>query len=196
MNHAVAQSPGSAMATLAQLKALADPLRFRVFENLIAEPRTAKQMAEHLGTHPTRLYHHFRVLEKVGLIHPAGTRQKRGTTEKYFKAAVERVEGGGHSAGMSSDLASALFEGVLASTLADLQRAGKRRPGRKRAPAAAPYLKRYRIQATPAQAVEIRKRLDALAALCERLSASEGATEFGLTLAFYQMPDATKKRKE
>lgn len=50
MKPAVTRRPTPATATLAQVKALADPLRYRVFENLMAEPRTAKQMAEHLGT--------------------------------------------------------------------------------------------------------------------------------------------------
>ena len=183
------------MATLAQLKALADPLRYRVFENLLGEPRTAKQMAAHLGTHPTRLYHHFRVLEKAGLILPAGTRQKRGTTEKYFKAAVERLEAGRQPGGMSPALASALFEGVLASTLAELERAGKPRPGKKATQPIAPYLKRYRFRATPAQAARIRARLDALAELCEHPGAPDGATEFAMTLAFYETPGTTKERK-
>ena len=89
------RKPAPPAATLSRLKALADPLRYRIFENLIAEPRTAKQMAEHIGTHPTRLYHHFHVLEKAGLIQAAGTRQKRGTVEKYFKAAIDRIEIGG-----------------------------------------------------------------------------------------------------
>lgn len=188
MSRDARRRPTPATATLAQVKALADPLRYRVFENLLAEPRTAKQMAEHLGTHPTRLYHHFRVLEKAGLIRPAGTRQKRGTTEKYFKATVERIEANARSAGMSSPLAAALVQGVLGSTLADWP--GKPSPAKPAAQATTPYLRRYRIRATPAQAARIRARLDAIAGLCERVSAPEGATEFGVTLAFYEVAAA------
>jgi len=193
MRRARPRGPASATATLAQVKALADPLRYRVFENLIAEPRTAKQMAEHLGTHPTRLYHHFRVLEKAGLIEAAGTRQKRGTTEKYFKAAVDRIEAGAQSGGMHAALASALFEGVLGSTLADVQQTKSPRGNRS---AHVPlYLKRYRIRATPEQAAEIQARLEALAELCERASAPGGGKEFGVTLAFYETPNTAKRRK-
>jgi DNA-binding transcriptional ArsR family regulator len=178
----------SPAATLAQVKALADPLRYRVFESLIATPRTAKQMAAHLGTHPTRLYHHFRVLEKAGLIRPAGTRQTRGTTEKYFKAVVDRIEAG-QSAGMSSALASALFEGVLGSTLADVRRAASAARVDSPAGAAPPYLKRYRIRATREQAAGIQARLDQLAELCERVSAPPGSPEFGGPLAVSESPD-------
>jgi len=188
------RGPAPATATLSQVKALADPLRYRVFENLIAEPRTAKQMAAHLGTHPTRLYHHFRVLEKAGLIEAAGTRQKRGTTEKYFKAAVDRIEAGAQSAGMHAALASALFEGVMQSTVADLQHA--RSPRRNTSAHVPLYLRRYRIRATPAQAAEIQARLEALAELCEHASTPEGQQEFGVTLAFYEIPNTGKRRKE
>lgn len=179
-------------ATLAQLKALADPLRYRIFENLIGEPRTAKQMAEHMRTHPTRLYHHFHVLRKAGLIRAAGTRKKRGTVEKYFEAVVDRIEAADSSAPMPAALVPALVDGVLGSTRADLQHAVKRRG--KQSETARPYLKRYRIRATPQQAAQIRAKLEALAKLCERSAASDGAQEFGVTLAFYQVATSTEQR--
>jgi DNA-binding transcriptional ArsR family regulator len=194
MTPAARRRAQSTTATLAQVKALADPMRYRVFENLLAEARTAKQMAEHLGTHPTRLYHHFRVLERAGLIRPAGTRQKRGTTEKYFKAAVDRIEIS-RSAGDTTPLAAALLEGVLGSTLADIQRAGVRSGGVPAARAAGSLVKRYRVRATPAQAAEIKARLAALAEVCETLSAPDDAQEFGLTLAFYPTPDTRTRRR-
>jgi DNA-binding transcriptional ArsR family regulator len=172
------------------MKALADPLRYRVFENLIAEPRTARQMAQHLGTHPTRLYHHFRVLEKAGLIRAAGTRQKRGTVEKYFSAAVDRIEARGAQAGGDAALLSGVFEGVLGSTLADLQQAGASAGKR----AVRQYVRRYRIRPTPEQAAEIRTRLEALARLCESAAAAGGGPEFGVTLAFYESPTTAKRR--
>jgi DNA-binding transcriptional ArsR family regulator len=182
--------PIPATTPLAQVKALADPLRYRVFENLLANARTAKQMAAHLGTHPTRLYHHFRVLEKAGLIRPAGTRQTRGTTEKYFTAAIDRIEAGAGTTGVPSSLATALLAGVLGSTLAEIEGTGKRTRGQP-----APYVKRYRIRATPAQAAGIRARLDALSQMCEGASAPADATEFGVTLAFYETPGTQTRRK-
>lgn len=181
-------------ATLSRLRALADPLRFRIFENLLAEPRTAKQMAQHIGTQPTRLYHHFRVLEKVGLIQAAGTRQKRGTVEKYFKAAIDRIEVGGTSLGSAGGVVPALIEGALGSTLADMRHAGTPRTTRSREPRAC--LKRYLIRATPEQATEIHARLEAIAELCEQASADAGEKVFGVTLAFYESPAARKRRRK
>lgn len=179
-------------ATLAQLKALADPLRYQIFEHLIADPRSAKEMAERLKTHPTRLYHHFHVLEKAGLIRPAGTRQARGAVEKYFQAVVDRVEIG-RQAGQRT-LAPALLAGVLGATLSDLQAGIPRRSGR-RPRSAYTYLRRYRIRVAPEQAAEIRTRLAALAELCERAPVSDAGEEFGLTLAFHALPTATKRRR-
>lgn len=179
-------------ATLAQLKTLADPLRYRIFEHLVAEPQSAKQMADRLGTHPTRLYHHFHALEKVGLIRPAGTRQARGAVERYFQAVVDRVEVEPARARGSAGLAPSLLAGVLGSTLSDLQTAiptsGKRPRN------AYTYLKRYRIRVPPQRAREIKARLAALADLCERAAGEGVGEEFGVTLAFYAMPAPAKKR--
>lgn len=74
------------MTPLARIKALADPARYRVYEHLVAAPLSPRQMAEILGTPSTRLYHHFAVLERAGLIARAGTQRKRGTIEQYFTA--------------------------------------------------------------------------------------------------------------
>jgi DNA-binding transcriptional ArsR family regulator len=172
-------------ASLAQLKALADPLRYQIFENLVGEARTAKQMAQIMATHPTRLYHHFRVLETAGLIRKVGMKKKRGTVEKYFQAVVDRIEVR-DGAASATDFVPALLAGVLASTSSDLK---NRASTRKRISGEAQtYLKRYRIRATPKQASEILSRLEALSELCESGSANEGEKVFGLLLAFYETP--------
>jgi DNA-binding transcriptional ArsR family regulator len=75
------------LSDLAQVKALADPLRLRLLEAFCQE-RTTKQVADLLDERPTRLYHHVEALEKVGLIQQTRTRQNRGTLEKYFLAAA------------------------------------------------------------------------------------------------------------
>ena len=71
---------------LDQIRALADPLRLRIVEALSEEARTPKQVADILGRKPTGLYHHVRVLESAGLIRQTGTRRKRGTVERYYRA--------------------------------------------------------------------------------------------------------------
>ncbi|MEM7051775.1 MAG: helix-turn-helix domain-containing protein [Acidobacteriota bacterium] len=69
---------------VAQLKALADPLRMRILEVFCVGPATTKQVAEKLGEKTTKLYHHVETLEKAGLIELHATRPNRGTLEKYF----------------------------------------------------------------------------------------------------------------
>ena len=73
---------------LAQIRALADPLRLRMLGAMIDQPRTTKQVAELLGEKPTKLYHHVEALERVGLVRLVDTRPKRGTVEKYYQSVA------------------------------------------------------------------------------------------------------------
>jgi DNA-binding transcriptional ArsR family regulator len=77
---------------LAQLRALADPLRLRILGALSGIPRTTKQVAAILGEKPTRLYHHVEALERVGLVRLTETRPNRGTLEKYYQAVAAQFE--------------------------------------------------------------------------------------------------------
>ena len=77
---------------LAQIRALADPLRLRILRALSGVPCTTKQVAIVLGEKPTKLYHHVEALERVGLIHQTETRRNRGTTEKYFQAVAAQFQ--------------------------------------------------------------------------------------------------------
>src|SRR5579885_1008660 len=83
-----ARRPGApALQTgLAQMRALAHPLRLRIMEVLADAPRTTKQVAELLGQPPTRLYHHVAALERAGLLRLKEARQKPGATEKWYEA--------------------------------------------------------------------------------------------------------------
>ncbi len=80
------------VGTIEQVKALTHPLRQRILERFAVEARTTKQVADELGEKPTRLYHHVSALERAGLIRLVETRQKRGTTEKYYAAVAQRFE--------------------------------------------------------------------------------------------------------
>src|SRR5579871_6054782 len=77
------------IASPAELRALADPLRQRILAALVERPATAKQVAALLGEKATKLYHHFGTLEAAGLIGLVETRAKRGTVEKYYRAVAE-----------------------------------------------------------------------------------------------------------
>src|SRR6266513_1705753 len=72
--------------SVADLRALAHPLRLRMMELFAESPKTTKQVADILGQPPTRLYHHVAALERAGLIHLKETRKNRGTVEKWYES--------------------------------------------------------------------------------------------------------------
>lgn len=65
-------------------RALADPLRIRLFELLAGRPQSAKELAKHVGMRPDRLYHHLAQMEEAKLIEIAEYRRLAG-------GKVERV---------------------------------------------------------------------------------------------------------
>lgn len=78
--------------SVADLRALAHPLRLRMMELFAESPRTTKQVAELLGEPPTRLYHHVAALERAGLLLLKETRQNRGAVEKWYTSASRQIQ--------------------------------------------------------------------------------------------------------
>jgi DNA-binding transcriptional ArsR family regulator len=85
-------------ANVAELRALAHPLRLRIMELFAESPKTTKRVAELLGEPPTRLYHHVAALERAGLIYLKETRKNRGTVEKWYES-ISRTLGSMPDAG-------------------------------------------------------------------------------------------------
>ena len=207
--------PGPAMPELAvktlhdleQLKAVSDPLRLRILEALCGPPRTTKQVADHLGEKPTRLYHHVDALEAAGLIQLVHTRPKRGTLEKYFQSVARQFRadpsifpqsGDGESDNSWQVLGSQLLEGAAA----DLRRLATRasakpeddQPDEERFEA---MIARIKVRASAEELMDIYQRLESL---LTELSNQEGTEEvpaptesdalrsFDLVLAFYPEP--------
>ncbi|HEY4131217.1 MAG TPA: winged helix-turn-helix domain-containing protein [Gemmatimonadaceae bacterium] len=81
-------------ARVADLRALAHPLRLRMIELFAEMPRTTKQVAELLGEPPTRLYHHVAALERAGFLVLKATKANRGATEKWYEAVAPRIATG------------------------------------------------------------------------------------------------------
>lgn len=181
------------LSTLAQIKALAEPLRYRVFELLTVEPRTAKQAAGLMGMKPTRLYHHFGVLEKAGLIRKVKTRKKRGTTEKYYEAVAQKVEIDPDILGTKAlplrSLRSALFQTTLEEIL-DVERAAV--DAAQEPPV---QLYRLKVRSTQAKIQELKDKIEELVEISQDASNSDGDTEYGLTVAFYQIAQNFSKEK-
>ena len=89
-----AAGPGAPHLTssVADLRALAHPLRLRIMELFAEGPKTTKRVAELLGEPPTRLYHHVAALERSGLLKLKETRKNRGTVEKWYES-ISRTMG-------------------------------------------------------------------------------------------------------
>ena len=78
--------------TLEQARVLSDPLRFRILQAFVKEPRTTKQVADRLGEKAPRLYRHVEALRRAGFLELIEERKKRGTVERYLQAVATRFE--------------------------------------------------------------------------------------------------------
>jgi len=78
------------MQTPAQWKAFSHPLRLRILEALVGEPRTNEELAAALGEQSGKLYFHTKKLLDAGLIVLDSTRQKGPITEKLYRAVARR----------------------------------------------------------------------------------------------------------
>jgi DNA-binding transcriptional ArsR family regulator len=111
-------------------RALADPLRIRLFELLAAQARSARELAEVVGMRPDRLYHHLGQLEEGGLIGISEYRRlPGGKVERVYAVTETEPPGDDESPPEVARMLGALLEitraDVNAATLA--QEAGERR---------------------------------------------------------------------
>lgn len=79
------------LETIEQMRAIADPLRQRIMQELLQQPRTVTQVAEVLGIAPAKVHYHVRELERVGLTKLVFTREKGGILEKYFQPVARNL---------------------------------------------------------------------------------------------------------
>ena len=80
------------ISTAAQFKALGHPMRHRLLLALGQGEATISQLAAALGSNKGNIAHHLKVLTDAGLASPAGTRQVRGGTERYYRRSARRLE--------------------------------------------------------------------------------------------------------
>ena len=180
-----------------QIKALAHPLRQRILERFGQGPATTKQVAERLGEKPTRLYHHVSVLERAGLVRLVETRQKRGTTEKYFETVAGRLRidpsvlSGGQAIDSPSEVSKGVVEGLIENMRSELaQLAAQDPPPDGRAEEA--LFAQLEVRGDDARLDEVRAQLEEL--LRELQAESRGpAAEFArgkrLVLGWYPLPE-------
>lgn len=111
-------------------RALADPLRIRLFELLAGKPRSAKELAELVELPADRLYHHLAQLEDGGLIEVAEYRKlRRGKVERVYAPAASEAPGDEASPVELAQFLGAMLEATRAdiSSAAMAREAGERR---------------------------------------------------------------------
>jgi DNA-binding transcriptional ArsR family regulator len=101
-------------------RALADPLRIRLFELLAVRPQSAKELAGHVGMRADRLYHHLAQLEEAKLIEISEYRRlPGGKVERVYAPASAEPAGDDAT---PADVAL-LFNAALETTRADINAA-------------------------------------------------------------------------
>jgi len=102
-----------AITTPQQFKALGHPMRHRLLFALGQGEATISQLAAALGSNKGNIAHHLKVLTDAGLALPAGTRQVRGGTERYYRRAHPVLRF--HDAATTQMVFSAIAEEVAAA---------------------------------------------------------------------------------
>lgn len=185
------------LRTLAQVKALAAPLRVRILRAVAEQPLTAKQIAEQLGEPPTRLYHHVAALARAGLVELVETRPKRGAQERYYRA-VARAFAVDHAllsmtppGSPAAQALQAVFAGALEAAAAEVRAsvaAGLLTRGNR---ARRALLAHTQVRGSPDEIQAVLRRLRACLETCQRRpgkrssAAGQDEQEYSLTVAFY-----------
>ena len=74
-----------------QLRAIADPLRSRILEQLAQRPMTMSQLGEVFGETTAKIHYHVRELEKYGFLRLVEKRERGGFIEKYYRAVAREI---------------------------------------------------------------------------------------------------------
>lgn len=69
-----------------QIKAYVHPTRIAILRMLAAKKRTVSSVAKELGVHPANITHHFKLLERVGLVKLVEKRDIGKNIEKYYRS--------------------------------------------------------------------------------------------------------------
>lgn len=70
------------------IKAYVHPTRIAILRMLSAKKRTVSNIAKELGVHPANITHHFKLLEKVGLVRLVEKRDIGKNIEKYYRSVA------------------------------------------------------------------------------------------------------------
>ncbi len=76
-----------------QRAALTSPLRLEILEHFhVVGPAAVDEVAARMGRAPDSLYYHIRMLAKVGLLRPCGSRQSGKRDKALYAVVARRIE--------------------------------------------------------------------------------------------------------
>lgn len=87
-NNDITPLPAQALTTDSQVRAYVHPTRMVILTLLAKEKETVSGIARQLGVHPANLTHHFKLLEKAGLIRLVEKRDTGKNLAKYYRAVA------------------------------------------------------------------------------------------------------------
>ncbi len=169
---------------LDQIKALAHPLRYQIFERLVVDPASPKAVALDMGLKATRLYHHFHVLEKAGLIKRTRSQRKRGAIERTYAAAAERIIVDKDRLGGEMRPGGSLALQALHTTMQEIERSEDRARVEKRDLNL--NVVRLVLRLSPQRAAELESKFDALLAEAQQEDPRAPQSEYRVTVAMYE----------
>lgn len=102
---------------LETLRVLAEPIRTQIYEILLIEPANVRQVAERLGHASSRLYYHFNMLEKYGLLRVVDTRMVANIQEKLYRSVAYQLEVAPGLLDFKTEQGKQSIQEVLVSTL-------------------------------------------------------------------------------
>ena len=105
----------------AQIRGYIHPTRMSLLEILSAEKRTISSVAKELGVHPANITHHFKLLEKTGLIRLVEKRDTGKNLEKYYRAIAYTFEVAPCSSNKSA-IALSILKNDLSATINNLKK--------------------------------------------------------------------------
>ena len=92
-----------------QIKAYINPTRLKILEILSSERQSVSGVARQFKIHPANLTHHFKILEKSGLITLVEKRDTGRNVEKLYRAVAYHFTIGGEPSSRSKQVVALTF---------------------------------------------------------------------------------------
>jgi DNA-binding transcriptional ArsR family regulator len=176
----------------ATLKALADPLRVRILEEMATRMRhgwTVKELAANLGTRLTSLYHHVNLLEERGIIRVAATATVSGITLRRYQLSAQDFRVDPPALAGGAEAADAVVDALIGDLRSELRVVTARRRGAR--PGTKVHVMRDTARLDPAQAAALTRQIDALLRAAEA-EASPDAIPHRFVTALFALPAAAR----